>query len=123
MANFVHLTTERAARRIERSGVAARSLGRDGSRGVYCMPVLPSFPLPYQGMRGLRRWRAGWLVAVHLRLPDNEPVTVGHYGNPPRRVSAAQAVAVIRELADPRGYEVFVPRTVTVAEIRRIRGV
>ena len=58
-----------------------------------------------------------------LRLSDHEPVTVGRYGGPPRAVTAAQAVAVVRELADPRGYEVFVPRAVTCAEVRRVRDV
>lgn len=72
--------------------------------------VLPSFTLTYQWVRELRRWHPGVLVAVHLRLPHDEPVTAGHYNAPPREVTAAQAVAAVRELDDPRGYEVFVPR-------------
>jgi hypothetical protein len=51
MAEFVHVATARAARRIERSGIAACSHGRAGDRGVYCMPVLPSFTLTYQWVR------------------------------------------------------------------------
>ncbi|GIH14947.1 HEAT repeat domain-containing protein [Rugosimonospora africana] len=123
MAEFVHITTARAARRIERSGIAARSHGRAGGRGVYCMPVLPSFTLTYQWVRELRRWHPGVLVAVHLRLPDDQPVGVGRYGDTPREVTAAQAVAVVRGLEDPRGYEVFVPRAITTAEVRRVREV
>jgi hypothetical protein len=123
MAEFVHITVARSARRIERSGIAARSHGWAGRQGVYCMPVLSSFTLTYQWVRELRRWHSGVLVAVHLRLPDDEPVTVGRYGTPPREVTAAQAVAVVRELDDPRGYEVFVPRAVASAEVRRIRDV
>ena len=123
MAEFVHITTARAARSIERSGVAARSHGPAGGRGVYCMPVLPSFTLTYQWTRELRRWHPGVLVAVHLRLSDDEPVTVGRYGLPPHEVTAAQAVAVVRELDDPRGYEVFVPRAVAAGEVRRVRHV
>jgi hypothetical protein len=123
MAQFVHITEARAARRIERSGIAARSHGRGGGRGVYLMPVLASFALTYQWVRELRRWHPGVLVAVHLRLPDEEPVTVARYGAPPREVTAAQAVAVVRELDDPRGYEVFVPRAITIAEVRRVRDV
>lgn len=123
MAEFVHLTTARAGRRIQRSGIAARSHGRAGGRGVYCMPVLPSFTLTYQWVRELRRWHPGGLVAVHLRLPDGQPVTVGRYGAPPRQVTAAQAVAAVRELDDPRGYEVFVPRAVTAGEVRWVREV
>ncbi|GAA0578018.1 hypothetical protein GCM10010172_73550 [Paractinoplanes ferrugineus] len=123
MAEFVHITTARVARRVEHSGIAARSRGPAAGRGVYCMPVLSSFTLTYQWVRELRRWHPGVLVAVHLRLPDDEPVTVGRYGTPPRAVTAAQAVAAVRELDDPRGYEVFVPRAVTAAEVRRIRDV
>jgi hypothetical protein len=123
MAEFVHITTARSSGRIQRSGIAARSHGRLDGQGVYCMPVLPSFTLTYQWVRELRRWHPGVLVAVHLRLPDDEPVTVGRYSAPPRDVTAAQAVAAVRELDDPRGYEVFVPRAVTAAEVRRIRDV
>jgi hypothetical protein len=123
MADFIHITTARAARRIERSGIAARSHGRAGGRGVYCMPVLPSFTLTHQWVRELRRWNPGVLVAVHLRLPGDTVVTVGHYRDAPRRMTASQAVGAVRELADPRGYEIFVPRAITAAEVRRIRDV
>jgi hypothetical protein len=59
MAEFVHITAARAARRIERSGIAARSHGWAGGRGVYCTPVLSSFTLTYQWVRELRRWHPG----------------------------------------------------------------
>jgi hypothetical protein len=104
MAEFVHITKAGSARRMPRSGIAAVSHGWAGGRGVYCMPVLPSFTLTYQWVRELRRWHSGVLVAVHLRLPDDEPVTIGRYGTPPAEATAAQAVAKVRELDDPRGY-------------------
>jgi hypothetical protein len=123
MAEFVHVTTARAARRIERSGIAARSHGPADGRGVYCMPVLPAFTLTYQWVRELRRWRPGVLVAVQVRLPDDQPVTVGRYGAQAEAATAARAVATVRELDDPRGYQVFVPRAITAAEVRRVRQV
>src|SRR3990170_2571204 len=98
MAELVHLTPQRGARRIARSGVAARSRNRSGERGVYCMPVLSSFTLTHQWVREVRRWHPGVLVAVRLRVPDDEPVTVGRYSADHQRVTAAQAAAVIREL-------------------------
>lgn len=55
MADFVHLTSERNARRIARAGIAARSRGWSGERGFYCSPLLPSFEATYQGVRELRR--------------------------------------------------------------------
>lgn len=121
MSRFVHLAPAAAARRIVRSGVAARSRGWFGDRGVYCMPVSESFTVTHQWARELRRWHPGVLAAVDLRIDDDQPVTVGRYGTEPRRVTAAEAVAVLRGLADPRGYEVFVPRAVSAREVRRSR--
>jgi hypothetical protein len=63
------------------------------------------------------------LVAVHVRLPDDQRVTVGRYGSQPDTVTAAQAVAAVRELDDPRGYEVFVPRAISAAEVRRVHDI
>lgn len=109
---------------MARSGIGARSRQRSyEGRGVYCMPVLPSYTLTHQWVRELRQWKPGVIVAVDVRLPDDELVTVGRYGTEPRRVSAAEAAAVIRALDDPRGWEVFVPRTITAAEIRRVRRI
>ena len=50
-------------------------------------------------------------------------MTVARYGTPPRGVTAALAVAAVRDLDDRRGCEVFVPRAITTAEVRRIRDV
>jgi hypothetical protein len=87
------------------------------------MPVLTSYTLTHQWVRELRRWQRQVLVAVDVRLPDDEQVTVGRYGQPPRRVTSAEAVAAVRELADPRGWEIFVPRAIASGEVRRIRSV
>ncbi|WP_127503514.1 HEAT repeat domain-containing protein [Actinoplanes solisilvae] len=123
MSHFVHLAPAAAARRILRGGVAARSRGWFGESGVYCMPVSGSFTITHQWVREMRRWHPRVLVAMDLRIADDEPVTVGRYGREPRRVTAAEAVAVVRELDDPRGYEVFVPRAITAGEVRRAREV
>jgi len=123
MADFVHLTPERNARGVARSGIAARSRGRSGDFGVYCMPILTSFTLTHQWVRELRRWHPGVLVAVHVRLKDDTPVTVGRYGAVPKPLSAAQAGELVCGLADPRGYEVFVPGAITANEVRRVRRI
>ncbi len=87
------------------------------------MPVLASYVSTHQWLRELRRCHPGPLVAVDLRIADDEPVTVGHYASQPLSLTAAEAVGVIRRQSDPRGYEVFVPRAITAAEIRRVRSV
>ncbi|WP_405686898.1 HEAT repeat domain-containing protein [Streptomyces sp. NBC_00057] len=126
MAMFVHLTPSANAARIRRSGIRAVSHGREASlpRGLYCFPVLPSYTLTHQWLRELaRRGGPRGLVAVHIRLPDDEPVTVGRYNADPGITTAAEAVRRVAALDDPRGWEVFVPRTVTRREVHRIRMV
>ncbi|MDT0328811.1 hypothetical protein [Nocardiopsis lambiniae] len=124
MALFVHLTPAANTVRLRRSGVRAAGRGHGGERGVYCFPLLPCYTLTHQWLRELahdgdhRRF-----VAVHIRLDDAQPVTVGHHATRPRWVTAREAVRIVRALPDPHGWEVFVPRTVTVREIHRVRGV
>jgi hypothetical protein len=123
VALLIHLTPAKYARRIRRSGIAAASRNSSGEVGVYCMPVLPSYTLSHQWARELKRGGQRSFVAVHFRIGDHEPVTVGHYGREPKRTRAAEAIAVIRAIDDPRGYEIFLPRAVTPTELHRVRGV
>lgn len=126
MAWFVHLTPEKNAARVRRSGLSpvSRSRGDDPRLGLYCTPVLSDHTLTYQWSREIKRWKFPRLAAVHFRIPDDTPVTVGHYGQVPKEVTAAGAVAVFLSLSpeDMRGYEVFLPRGVSAKEIRRIRS-
>ncbi len=116
MALFVHCAPERLARRIRRSGLTGPPL--------FCFPVLPSYTLTHQWARELRRdGRSRSTVAVTFALPDAESVEVGHFGRPRVTLPAAEAVALVRALADPLGYEVVVPRAVAPGELRRIRAV
>ncbi|MFI6611307.1 HEAT repeat domain-containing protein [Streptomyces sp. NPDC050507] len=126
MAMFVHLTPAAHAARIRKSGIRAVSHGRDDDKGLFCFPVLPSYTLTHQWLRELARHGGPrGLVAVHLRLPDDEPVTVGHYSNrpAPTATTASEAVRRLAALEDPRGWEVFLPRAATRAEIHRVRAV
>ncbi|MFI8961509.1 HEAT repeat domain-containing protein [Streptomyces sp. NPDC053493] len=129
MATFVHLAPADRAARIRRGGIRALSHGRgsglgDG-RGVYLFPVLPSYTLTHQWLRELsRRPGSRELVAVHVRLPDGEAVTVGRYGDrEPEETTAAGAVGRLGRVEDPRGWEVFLPRPVARGEIRHLRAV
>ncbi|MFJ7064619.1 HEAT repeat domain-containing protein [Streptomyces sp. NPDC101115] len=125
MATFVHLTPAVHAARIRRGGIKALGDGRGRGRGVYLFPVLSSYALTHQWLRELAR-RPGprGIVAVHVRLPDGETVSVGRYGQrEPEVTTAAGAVRRIGELDDPRGWEVFLPRAVARGEIRHVRAV
>ncbi|WP_327069781.1 HEAT repeat domain-containing protein [Kitasatospora sp. NBC_01302] len=128
MAMFVHLTSAANVPRIRRSGIRAVSHGQGGARGAYCFPVLASYTLTHQWTRELARSGGrGGPVAVQVRLDDEQRVLVGRYGDRVRgaqeTVRAAEAVRRIAALADPRGWEVFVPRAIRPREVHRVRGV
>ena len=92
-------------------------------RGVFAMPVLPSYVLTHQWGRELRRRGYRSTVAVHFRVPDDEQVWVGHYNREPVSVTAAEAAGIVLAAEDPRGYEVFVPRRIAPRDIHRLRPV
>ncbi len=123
MAMFVHLAPADAEASIRRSGVRPRKTA-EGVAGVYVMPVLPSYVTTYQWLRELKRWTtARTLIAVQVRIPDDEPVRVGRYNRAHLDVTAAESVAIMRDLNDARGHQVFVPRALRPNEIHRIRQV
>ncbi len=121
MAMFVHLADARQQRSIERSGI--RPAGRRGAPGwaVYGMPVLANYFVSHQWLRELKRRGAKTIVAVHFRLPDEEPVVVGYFNVPHEAMTAAAAVRRVMDTADARGYEILVPRKVEPSEIHAIR--
>jgi hypothetical protein len=123
MTLFVHLTAAKNIRSVRRAGIRAQSRNHDGLPGLFCLPVLPSYQLTHQWARELKRGGQRTLTAVDFRVPDDEPVFVGHYGRAHAELSSAAAAALIAECEDARGYEVFVPRAITAKEIHRVRSV
>lgn len=124
MAFFVHLTPRANIARVQRSGVRT-SPGQGNVRGVFCFPLLPSYAVTHQWLHALEpHHEPQGMVAVDVRIPDDEPVTVGHFDDRhARRVTALEAVRVVRALEDPGGWEVVVPRPVLRREVERIREV
>lgn len=90
MPVFVHLASERNLALIRRRGIAA---GRAG--GVFAMPVTRNFQVSHQWLRELKRHGGGTIVGVYFRLPDDEPVEVGHFGGAHVRTTAADAVRLM----------------------------
>lgn len=124
MPVLVHLTPEPQARHILRVGIrAARLRAHPAGRGVFCSPILPNFFVSHQWLRELKRGGQRTFVAIDFRLRDDEPVWVGHYGQPHVETTAGEAVGVIMRQEDPRGYEVIVPRSVEAGEILGMRAV
>lgn len=123
MPMFVHLAPEKVVRHVARTGLQVRRSRDPAGRVVFAFPVLPSWFLSHQWLRELKRRGQRTLVAVHFRIPDEEPVTVGRYGKPHRSMTAAQAVAFVASLEDSRGYEVLIPRRIAPGEIHAVRSV
>jgi hypothetical protein len=127
MAMFVHLAPESSAAQILRNGVARLRRGVGASpRGVFAVPVTRNFYVSHQWLRELKRRNRGPIVGVYFRIPDDQPVWVGHYGQVHRWLSAATAVAQFAAAEDPLGWEVVIPRRIEANEIhntRRLRQV
>ena len=111
MPLLVHIAPEPVAKRIKRSGIAARRLEQpyEGyDRLVWAFPVMESFTLTHQWARELKRSGARTLVAVTFRIPDDERVFAHRYNAEPQLVTAAEAIAVIRAMEDPRGGQIVI---------------
>jgi hypothetical protein len=118
---LLHLAPASAERAIRRSGVRGRKreLGGVIVPAVFAMPVLPSFQVTHQWTRELRRFHDQRLLAVVLRVPDDEPVWVGPYVGPHRQLTAARAARWVSE--HPDGAELIVPRSLRATEVVDVR--
>src|SRR5215813_706901 len=122
MAMFVHLAPESRVTQIRRKGISrVRAGGSDCRTGVFAAPVTRNFYASHQWLRELRPRNAGPLVGIYFRIPDEQRVWVGHYGQAHRWLSAAEAVAAFVAAEDPMGWEVVVPRRIEASEIHRTR--
>ncbi|MFT4200979.1 hypothetical protein [Gordonia sp. (in: high G+C Gram-positive bacteria)] len=120
MAMFVHLAPADAAAGIRRTGIRVPK----GHDGVYLTPRTSNYFISHQWLRELKRGSRGRrLIAVDVRLPDDEPLVIGHYAHAHLPVTAAEAVGMMMSLDDPRGYEAILHRPVHRSEIHRIRSV
>jgi hypothetical protein len=123
MAMFVHLTTDSRVQRIRRNGIARLSKAAGNSpAGVYAVPVTRNFYASHQWLRELKRRNQGPIVGVYFRVPDEQLVWVGHYGQPHRSVTAAEASDQFMNADDAAGWEVIVPRRIEAAEIHKSRA-
>jgi hypothetical protein len=113
---LVHITAENLAKRLARNGIAPVN------GYVWAFPVLESYTLTHAWSREMKRLGRTSLAAITFRVPDGETVLARHYLEQPREMTAAEAVGVIRGQADPRGYEIMLPRRVAASEIVRVRA-
>jgi hypothetical protein len=122
MAMFVHLTPETRLPSIRRNGIGRLRRGlADRPAGLFAMPVTRNFYVSHQWLRELKRGRNGPMAGVYFRLPDEQKVWVGHYGQGRRWMTAAEAVAEFMADANREGWEVVIPRRIEAKEIHRTR--
>jgi hypothetical protein len=122
MALFVHLAPESQLERIRRNGISRmrRAVGSI-PRGVFAAPVTSNFYVSHQWVRELKRRNKGPIAGVYFRVPDEQQVYMGHYGQAHRWLSAAEAMAQFASADDPLGWEVVIPRRIEAKEIHRTR--
>jgi hypothetical protein len=123
MPMFVHLTPESRIALIRRNGIG-RLRKASGGRpsGVFAVPVTRSFYVSHQWLRELKRRGQGAISGVYFRLPDEQPVWVGHYSQTHRPMTAAEAVAEFLTAESREGWEVVIPRRIAASEIHRVRS-
>jgi len=105
MAMFVHMTTESRTSRVKRNGIVRlrKAVGALPG-GVYAVPVTRTFYASHQRLRELKRRNQGPIAGIYFRVPDEQPVWLGHYGQVHRLVSAAEAIAQFIEADDRSGW-------------------
>lgn len=123
MAQFTHLTDARDVPSIRRNGIRRQRHFKLEFKAVFALPIVEDYAVSHQWLRELRRFRSRHILGIHFRLPDEERVWIGYYYCEPRRVTAAEAVAMIRHASDPFGYEVIIPRSIRADEIHRVYAV
>lgn len=82
------------------------------------MPVLADFWTTYQWLRELRSFHDERMVAVYFKLPDDELVHVGRYGQPHETITATAASAWVTQ--NPAGAQIVVPHGIAAKQIVRV---
>jgi hypothetical protein len=120
---FVHLTPEATVARIRRNGIGRfRKPSATRPGGIFAMPVTRNFYISHQWLRELMRRGCGSMVGVYFRIPDDEVVWVGHYGQSHRPMTAAEAAAEFTNAENREGWEVVIPRRIDAKEFHRVRS-
>jgi hypothetical protein len=118
MALFIHIADKNDEASIVKNGIRA-SKRKTGPRGVYAVPVIPSYTTNHQWSRELKRGGVRTLICVQFRIPDDEFVLAGKYDGEKLEMSASAAAGAFLAHTDPMGLEVIVPRRIMPKEIAR----
>lgn len=86
------------------------------------MPVTKDFYVSHQWLRELKRSGQRTIFGVYFRIPDEQPVMVGHYNQAHLLLTASEAVGLIFNLPNAEGYEIIIPRRIEADEIHSIKS-
>jgi hypothetical protein len=117
MPVLVHLADERESASIEKNGIKPGKW----RRGIYCMPVTPSFYISHQWLRELKRSGARSYMGVYFKLDSKTMVYAGKYHEEHRHIPLGEAIKEIMSMDDPLGYELLIDRKIEAKEIESIR--
>jgi hypothetical protein len=120
MTIFVHLTSERNVDKILRQGITRMRAQADHPAGIFAMPAARSFHVSHQWLHELKERGHVRVAAMYFRVSDSEQVWVGHYRGCHEQITAKEAMERFQREMRPRGFEVIVPRRISVGEIYRV---
>ena len=119
MPILVHVADKKNERRIRDAGIAPGKL----RPVVYFMPVVESHFVSHQWVRELKRKGIKNFIGVYFRLGSDERVWSGNYREEHVERPLGEAIAELRALDEPLGYELFIARKIQPSELHRIRDI
>ena len=120
MMIFVHLTSERNVATILRDGITRMREQDDHPAGIFAMPAARSFHVSHQWLHELKDRGHLRVSAMYCRVPEPEPVWIGHYRGCHEQLTAKQAMDRFLHEEQPKGFEVIIPREIFPNEIYRV---
>jgi hypothetical protein len=120
MVIFVHLTPEKNLDFILGHGITRLRQQGDHPKGIFAMPAARSFYVSHQWLGELKERGHLTVAGLYFRVPESEPVWVGHYLRDHLEMTSVEARDLFIREHRPEGFEVIVPRAIKPDEIYRI---
>jgi hypothetical protein len=118
MISFLHIADKNDEQSIIKNGLRSTKR-KTGLRGVYAVPVVPSYESTHQWARELKRRGVRTLICVQFKIPNNESVMIGRYNGEKLQMTASEVAAAVMKHTDPMGLEVIIPRRIMPKEITK----
>src|SRR5215203_781027 len=119
MPQFIHLFDSRKLKRISRLGIRPSKVRLAEVKGIYCVPVSPSYFKSHQWLRELKRRGIKSIHAVQFKIKNDKEVYVGKYNEEPVKVRASEAVEIFEKHNDGLGLEIIITSKISSKDITR----